>query len=271
MTRHSLRGTLALSSLAAAGLLAAGSASAKEVTLDLGHADVKVGWQAPYVGTPPADDPTWVPPKPENPILLERHPVSYGGIMRVQYWSGDEISVSASGAAVTLSLDPGFGISAFTSNAYSQSSRFYFIDFLANATLPFAFVADEGYVIDGYRVSLQTSYHDNTQGLAADALRYEGSFTLQGTAGGSQALSLDAQDQAYGYDEGVVADLLTIQGSFKTDGDHTSYWYAYSEGFEISAIKIEVLTSPVAVPEPQTWALLVAGLGLTVAAARRRG
>lgn len=278
MTRHSLRAIFALSSLAA-GLLAAGSASAKEVTLDLGHASVKVGWEAPTpMPDPLPEEPLPVPPQPEHPILLERHPVSHGGISAGQFWSGDDLSVSASGAAVTLSLDPGFGISAFTSNQYNQSSRHYFIDFLANATVPFAFVADEGYVIDGYRVSLQTSYHDTTQFMTEGWMTYEGSLSVHGTSGAAQALSLDAQNQAYGYEEGVASDLLTIEGHFSTDGElypeHTfPYWMdAYSKGFEISAIKIEVLTSPLAapVPEPQTWALLAAGLGLTVAAARRR-
>lgn len=82
---------------------------------------------------------------------------------------------------------------------------------------------------------------------------------------------LDMQDLSFGYDEisGTPGGLINESGSlihhfsWSSPGTHQIYW---TVGQRVQGMAADVP----AVPEPETWALLLAGLGMTGVAAKRR-
>lgn len=151
----------------------------------------------------------------------------------------------------------------------------------ANATLDFVL---KGYLsLDGYN-----SYEDRLTLTVNGTQVQSGSFNLGGggtsdlTFGGAPAVTVDQNNNNPGTGIGWLGGTTTVTGmQFSLLQGTNTFLFAYSapgasngggqglgdEGWGITSATVHAVT---AVPEPETYAMLLAGLGLIGTIARRR-
>ena len=104
-------------------------------------------------------------------------------------------------------------------------------------------------------------------------------FVVNGTAtlGGTLALSCVGSCSLNANDTFVIldstGDLSGTFGSVTATGFGTGFDYSVRYDYAVDLVELRVIQPgvPMPVPEPETWAMLIAGLGLVGALARRKG
>ncbi|MCW7541758.1 PEPxxWA-CTERM sorting domain-containing protein [Aquabacterium sp. A7-Y] len=149
---------------------------------------------------------------------------------------------------------------------------------------PLHFQAESGYRITGYRFSLGLETHSGDSAHPdADydtVIQLHGGFQV-GT--GTDAVQFLGFDRAYTGRNGLRSeeltaelsgdvDLSTLSGSFASallsPGTQEGETFQRGAFLTLKYLTVEAITTPV--PEPETWALTLGGLGLVGALARRR-
>jgi hypothetical protein len=196
--------------------------------------------------------------------------------------AGGALTLTNNGAnlgatGLTFGVDQGPTISGFSSPSdFSIEFRFTLdkvvgynklVDFLDRS-------ADAGvYALDG-KLSFYpccSSAHVFLANQAATlVLTRNSAGSLLGYVDGTQILQMDNAGQT-----ALASNLHFFRDDFQTSGEVSSGFVDYIRIYDtaLSASEVAALTPPGAVPvvpEPATWAMMIAGFGLAGAAARRR-